>query len=99
MASNDYQLWLASWSLIREQLEDQLAPLGRKEIAPFLDDLDAHLADLARLACMAEDELIKAECEQCQQPLSLAELAHGVQRCRACAKVKKRPISSISLSA
>lgn len=99
MAANDYQLWLASWSLIREQLEDQLAPLGRKEIATFLDDLDAQLADIARLTCVATDQLIKAECDQCQQPLSLADLAQGVQRCRVCAKAKKRAISAISLTA
>ncbi|MDZ4719333.1 MAG: hypothetical protein SH847_12835 [Roseiflexaceae bacterium] len=99
MASNDYQLWLASWSLVREQLEDQLAPLGSKEITKYLDDLDAHLADIARLTCVAADELLKAECVQCQQPLNLAELAQGVQRCRSCAKAKKHAISVISLTA
>jgi hypothetical protein len=99
MARNDYHLWLASWPLIRAQLEDQLAPLGHKEISRFLDDLEGTLADITRLTCVAPDEILTAQCEQCHRPLSLSDLAQGAQRCFACAKGKKPSVHAVSLTA
>jgi hypothetical protein len=99
MARNDYNLWLASWPLIRTQLEDQLAPLGYKEVQGFLDDLEATLADITRLACIAPDELLQAQCEQCHRPLNLSDLAQGRQRCYTCAAGKKTTSYAVSLTA